>query len=195
MHTSSWHPSTWDMKILCLAHNLSCNFCLLLYSNVWHDTFHLWWLFLPLLACQCLSAIPILFPSFSDMASMLILVPTKSMQNQACIFPCICCESFQIHQSIVVYHSLRINHDTLLDFVFWNLPRLFLQVRSQHLWYLPFLDCCEIARLLAMTFNWIFSISPHTLMVKPLSTKPDKFYWHLNCRIYECFGISWLDLC
>ena len=47
----------------------------------------------------------------------------KNKQNQAHRILCACFRSFQIHLPIVVYQLARINHDTVLGFVFQNLTR------------------------------------------------------------------------
>ena len=54
---------------------------------------------------QCLSAFPILLLFSSGVPVMLIQVLTKSMQDQAHIFKCTCCRSFQIHLLVKMYHD------------------------------------------------------------------------------------------
>lgn len=141
-----------DMKILCLSHNLSLTCCWILRDDVWPDTFHLWCYSLPLVACRCLSVIPAPLLSFSDIPAMLILIATKSMQDQACIFLCICFRSFRIHQPKVVYHSVQSPIFCIL-----KSPRLFLYICKHHLWYLPLSDCCKILSCLLMMFRLIFA--------------------------------------
>ena len=70
---------------------------------------------------------------FSAMLNMLILVPTKPIQDQAHESLCTYCENFRVHLSIVVYYVTCINHNGLPGFVFQNFPRFFLRVCSQHL--------------------------------------------------------------
>ena len=126
------HSSTWDIKPLCLGHNLSYS-DILMYglAHFISDTFfcHI---------CQHWSEFLILFLFFPGMAVMLFFRPTNSMQNQARISTCIYCGSFQIHQPIVVYHSVDIYHDTLLGFVFWNVSKCFFTC------FFPLSDCCKI---------------------------------------------------
>ena len=62
--------------------------------------------------------------AFSDIPPMLILVSTKSMIDQACIFQCTCCRSFRIHQCITFCASLLSNSSALLcTYRSWYYPR------------------------------------------------------------------------
>lgn len=131
-----------------------------------YDTFHLRCLSLPLVSNQNMSITPFLFLFSSDMFAMLTLVVTKFIQDKVNIFQCICCGSFQIYMLIVTYHFARIDHDTDLSFLFWNLFSLFLRDSSQHLCFLPISDCCKIGSCQAITFHWIFSNYPFTHMNK-----------------------------
>ena len=89
----------------------------------------------------------------------------------------------------------RIDHDTLQGFLYWNLPRLFSCVCSQHLQYLLLSGCCKILSCMAMTFYWIFTNYLCTRMDKHLSATSNKICWglyHIVCALLE---IYWLDLC
>lgn len=76
----------------------------------------------------------------------------KSMRDQARIFLRIYCRSFRIYLPIV-YHFVNINYDTLLGFLFWNLPRFFSHVFSKYLWCFSLSDCCGVLSNLAMSFH------------------------------------------
>ena len=90
-----------------MSHNVSFTCSWILRDDVWPDTFRLWCYSLSLVACRCLSVIPVPLLSFSDIPTMLILIAAKSMQDQACIFLCICFRNLPIHQPKVVYHSVQ----------------------------------------------------------------------------------------
>ena len=55
------------------------------------------------------------------MPVMLTLSLTKRKEDQAHMFLCIYCRSFQIHQPIVVHHSVHIDHDTFLCFFYFEI--------------------------------------------------------------------------
>ena len=76
------YPSKWVMKNVCFCDSPSWQVDLgLLQINLWHDIYHLWCLFLPLVKYQQLLVNSILLLSSSGMIVMLILVLTKDMQN------------------------------------------------------------------------------------------------------------------
>ena len=60
-------------------------------------------------------------------------MPTKSSQDQVHIFLCICCEIFWIYQPVIMYHSACVDHDTHLNFIFWNPPITFANYRYSHM--------------------------------------------------------------
>ena len=53
--------------------------------------------------------IPMLFPSFSKMLTMLILVLKESELDQVHMFQYICCQSFQIYLLIITFHFAHTN--------------------------------------------------------------------------------------
>ena len=140
------------MEILCLSHNVSFTCSWILRDGVWPDTFRLWCYSLSLVACRCLSVIPVPLLSFSDIPTMLILIAAKSMQDQACIFLCICFRNLPIHQPKVVYHSVQSPRFFIL-----KSPRLFLYICKQYLWYLPLSDSTKILSCVSMMFHLIFA--------------------------------------
>ena len=75
------------------------------------------------------------------------------------------------------------DHNTHLNFIFWNPPRLFSRVCSQHPWCYWFRDCWKIRLCLAMTFHWIFAKYPCTHMNGHPFANADKILWFLHHRI------------
>ena len=146
-------------------------------------------LFLPLEAREHPLKILILLFLSLGIATMLILVSTKCMQNQARILLCIYWGSFWIHLLIVVYHFARICHNIRLSFVFWNLSKIFLRVSSQHLRCFPLSGCCKFFCCLVMAFHVIFANYSCTHIDKNLSVTSNKIFQYLHHRICIRFKI------
>ena len=87
---------------------------------------------LHLTAYQYLSTVVIQPFSCTEMLDMLTSVLTKSKQDQFFIFRYTYCKSFWVHLPVIVYHFAHIDHDIRLEFLFHNLPKLFLYVCIQH---------------------------------------------------------------
>ena len=103
-------------------HNLPCACCWLMYISVWFDTFR-----------------------HIDISNMSTSV---SNSNSTFFFRHVCHVNDSAEKkyvgSISVYHSVHVNHDTLLGFVFWNVSTLFSGVCNQNLFFFSSSDCCEI---------------------------------------------------
>ena len=61
---------------------------------------------------------------------MLIQELKKNLQDRICIFRDTYFESSQIHQLTIMYYFEDTNHYTLLNFLFQNLPKLFLRAHN-----------------------------------------------------------------
>ena len=125
----------WSHSFLCPS--LPCQHirhpcCLLLHTCVRADAFHPWCLLL-LVAYRQQSAILILLLSFLGMSVMLIMMPTKSIQDQIRISLCTCYGSLWMCLSTAVCHFVSMKYSQTL-----------LHVCSYHLYCFPLSDCCKI---------------------------------------------------
>lgn len=161
------------MKIQWLDQDLLCTYCWLLHTDIWHAIFHL-------ISFSTISSM-LTSVSNSNSTSVFLLLffihachanpesDKKKKEDQAHMLLCIYCWSFQIHQPIVLHHSVWTYRS-------WYFPRFlilksfqtFLCVFNQHLWYLLLSDCCQILSCLAMTFHWIFANYACTHIKMPL---------------------------
>lgn len=159
-----------------------------------HDTFHFWYVSLPLVAYERQSAVLTLLLSFSGMHAMLTLFLTNVCKIKLYLYilsesPCTCCGSFRKDPPIVVCHFSQINHDTFPGFLLWNLRRLFLHVCSQHLYVFQ----CQIAVKFFLMWKWRLIKSLPTIHV---FTWINTFPRHQTkfVRICRCFWITCLNL-
>ena len=90
--------------------------------------------------------------SSPDTLAIVIMVFPECVQDQVHIFQCTGCGSFWIHLSVIVYYSVHIEHNTLLNFVSWNLPKSFFIF----LFSIHDVFHCQIAVKLFLIWQWCF---------------------------------------
>ena len=128
-----WHSSSRDMKIHFLIHK--CSFFVVGFHEPIYGMTNSLMLFSTIRSVSKSPKNSIPTSSFFRHSYHANLGPTKSMQNQTCIFLCNCWGSFWTHQLIVVYHVAHICHDIFVGFR--NFSKIFSRVCSQHLWCFP----------------------------------------------------------